>query len=443
MSDVTPTATLARFAAALTWDAVPEAVRAVAKSAVLDTEAVIGAGRDLTPVPQLRATAADTPADRALVRGAAAHVLDFDDTCFAGITHGSAQIWPAVEAIARTRGLSGAESLTAFIAGSEACYAVGDVFGRQLYDAGWIPTDTLGPIGAAVGAATALGLNADGIGRAIGLTAASAMGLRTVMGTAAKPLLVGRAARLGVESAVLAEAGVGAPACVLSERLGMFAVFGTGMDLNTAALATLGQSWRLLEPGLVLKRFPLCSCAQAAAEAILDLMAEHAIASDAIAAIHADVMPMVSDTLTVTDPTSPAGAMFCLPFALACAAARGNITPADLHATGDAAIRALMDRVTVTTDAALAVHAEHPEAARVTLEVTDGRRVSKTVLAGRGDPRAPMTDADRAAKVTACGAGQDLIDAVHTLEAAPDLGALAAATQPETDDDLSRPRAVS
>jgi len=399
------TSRLGQWAADLSLDAVPGDVQAIAKRAVLDTTAVIIAGSNLEPVPQLRALhASHSPADRAMIFGTAAHALDYDDTCFAGVIHGSAQIWPAVMAIAQANDLSGAEILAAFIAGSEVCYAVGAVFNRQLYDAGWIPSPTLGPLGAAAAAAKALGLNADGISRAIGLAAVSAVGLRPAMGTMAKPILIGRAARLGVESAQLAAAGVDAPVDALAGRLGVFERFGAGFDLDMSALETLGGVWRLRNPGLVLKRFPLCSCSQAGVEAVLDLMADHRLGADDLKTIQADVMPMITDTLRYDDPQTPTQAMFSIPYPLAVAALSGTVTPVDISVDriNDPAVQNMMKRVTYATDETVAAITDFPEAARITLTTTGGARISKTIEAGRGDPRFPMAAAEISDKVHAC-----------------------------------------
>ena len=47
----------------------------------------------------------------AFANGSAAHALDFDDNCYAGIVHASAVVFPAVLAIAQKHGASGADLL--------------------------------------------------------------------------------------------------------------------------------------------------------------------------------------------------------------------------------------------------------------------------------------------------------------------------------------------
>ena len=70
-------------------------------------------------------SAAVSPSGAAMANAAACHVLDFDDTCFDGIAHGSAVVFPAVMAGAENLQVSGREMLEAFIAGVEAIYRIG------------------------------------------------------------------------------------------------------------------------------------------------------------------------------------------------------------------------------------------------------------------------------------------------------------------------------
>ena len=83
------------------------------------------------------------------------------------------------------------------------------------YRKGWWSTGTCGAFGAAAAAAKALGLSAAETTSALALAGAQAGGMRVVLGTDAKPYLAGRAAAIGVESALLAGRGLTAapPRC--------------------------------------------------------------------------------------------------------------------------------------------------------------------------------------------------------------------------------------
>ncbi|MBL0965778.1 MAG: amino acid permease [Blastomonas sp.] len=132
---------LARFAADLTWGTIPPEVAAVARDCLIDTLGVALAGSRRPVVERLSAVARQSYAagpahlwggqgglsapGAALVNGAAAHALDFDDNCYDGFVHGSAVIVPAAIAAAEAAEAAGADLLVAFVAGCEAEFAVG------------------------------------------------------------------------------------------------------------------------------------------------------------------------------------------------------------------------------------------------------------------------------------------------------------------------------
>lgn len=92
---------------------------------------------------------------------------------------------------------------------------------------GWSSGCVAAVIGAGVTAGLLLGLPEPRLRAAIGICATQAAGLRAAEGTDAFPLQVGKAAFNGVEAALLAQAGLTAPAEPLDGRRGLFALFGS------------------------------------------------------------------------------------------------------------------------------------------------------------------------------------------------------------------------
>ena len=142
MTDKTTIAAqLAAWATAVQAEDISREVLETARRATVDTLAVALAGSRAPVVAKLlTACEADLGAEGAtaigcdrrarpetatLVNGTAAHALDFDDTCFAGIVHGSAAILPALLAAAEAEGADGRAVLTAFVIGSEVVYSLG------------------------------------------------------------------------------------------------------------------------------------------------------------------------------------------------------------------------------------------------------------------------------------------------------------------------------
>ncbi|MFP3921658.1 MAG: MmgE/PrpD family protein, partial [Dichotomicrobium sp.] len=129
--------TLAGFAAELRHEALPAEVSERARLLMLDTVGIIIRARHdaESTLPMVRAVKrmglagggytvfGDTegyaaPA-AALLNGALAHSLDFDDTHAAGSIHSSAPIFPAAFAAAEMTGASGRDLIAAVVAGYE------------------------------------------------------------------------------------------------------------------------------------------------------------------------------------------------------------------------------------------------------------------------------------------------------------------------------------
>ena len=260
---------IAAFGAGLELDAVPVEVRRAARRCIVDT---VGVAIAAAPHPLSRAMydhaqasyaagaatvlgwpARLSPVGAALVNGASAHVLDFDDTSYTGIMHGSAVALPAALAATEESGGDGGRLLEAFIVGSEVTYAVALLCTTEHYFKGWWSTATFGAFGAAAGAAKALGLSVEQTVSAVALAGAQACGPKVAFGTDAKPFLAGRAAAIGVESALLAGKGLLGPEAVFEDPRGFLQLLNDGRA-EPGAIDDLGRVWRLVEPGIFFKQ---------------------------------------------------------------------------------------------------------------------------------------------------------------------------------------------
>ncbi len=408
----------ARFACGL--DRVDSEVRRAADRAMLDTLGVMLAGG---AHPSVRALAAAVtrgegraalatggradPEAAALVNGTAAHVWDFDDTSYTGIMHGSAVVLPAALGLAQELG-SGADALRrAFVAGSEVAYALADLCAHGHYFRGWWSTVTLGLTGATAAAGRLLEFDEDAMTSAIGLAAAAAGGGKVVLGTDAKPLLVGEAARRAVTFARAAKAGLTGPEAAFEDEWGFLALLNGGVA-DEAALDTIGRRWRLCDPGLLFKTSPVCSAALAAIELMVELMAELGAGADDVAAVHAEAPRLVCESLVFPNPATPQEMQFSLPYALACAALNGRVRYEDLAPGAVCPEKsALMARVSVERAPDLStdeMREKHPESIRLTLGLKDGRTAAGFCGAARGMPERPLSDGELLEKFRAAGA---------------------------------------
>jgi 2-methylcitrate dehydratase PrpD len=225
------TATLASFVAGSRWDALPAPVRTEAKRALLNITGCILAGLREPMIRQVEKALAD----RAVILGAAANALDFDDTHLPTVIHPGPPVGGALFALAEEKSVSGTDFLHAYVLGVEVACRIGNVVSPGHYQHGWHITSTCGVFGAAAAAARVLQLDEQQTHAALALAATQASGLVEMLGSAARALNPGFAARNGIAAARLAEQGIQAPAEPLEGLRGFVNVFGGGADWSAIA----------------------------------------------------------------------------------------------------------------------------------------------------------------------------------------------------------------
>ncbi|TSJ62611.1 MmgE/PrpD family protein [Starkeya sp. 3C] len=441
---------MARWACGLRPGDVPAPVQRVARNCLIDTLGVALAG-SATPVArrargvladigavgeaQLLGSAARLAAPGAAAANAtAAHALDFDDNCYSGVVHGSAVIVPAALAVAQSVGASGAALIEAIVAGSEAEYALGAGMTMALYERGWWTTAVLGPVGASVAAARLYGLDARATGAAIGIALAGTGGAKAAFGTDAKPVLAGRAAEAGVIAAFMARAGVSGPLDAVEHPRGFAGLFNGGVR-EDEAFATLGRTWRLLEPGIDVKRIPVCLSSHAAVDVVDELARTHDVEPGEIVHIACDVPPVVIANLIYDLPANRQQAQFSMPFAIAATLVFGEVRLRHLDdaVLADPALARLLPRISMQTGERWdeAARRAAPEGAHVTLLLRDGRRLEGFRAFPRGAAADPLSDQALAAKFLDCAASvttpadaASLLDRLGRIETLADVTCL-------------------
>lgn len=439
------------WVAALRRSDVPEAASAVALDCIVDTLGVALAGTREATTRLAADEALESYAmgpSRLLIGGrlcaegaafanvAAAHALDFDDNSYAGFVHGSAVVVPTALAMVEAAGGTGSDLLTAVVAGAEAQYALAEAAGNGVYHGGWWTTALFGTVGAAAASAKALGLDGRTAADAIAFALCGTGGLRACFGTGAKPLLAAQAAANGVRAARLAARGLAVPHGVVEDPRGFARLIAAG-HFDPTALDALGRRWRLLDPGIDTKLYPVCLSAHAAIDAVRDLMAERGLAPGDIRTVDCRVPPVVAANLTYNRPMTSGEARFSLPFAVACAMLHGTLAldHLDEAALGDPVLRQAIDRVRMTADPEWNADPDRarsaPEGAEVGIETTSGERLVRFCASARGTVARPLSAAEHAAKFLTCATlavGPDGAERLHRklrrLEAESDLSRL-------------------
>lgn len=249
-------------------------------------------------------------ASAAIVNGAAAHALDFDDVNLAMPGHPSVAILPALLALAEQRGSSGADVLTAFVAGYELQCRVGRVIAPGHYDVlGFHATATVGSFGAAAACAHLLGLDADRFATALGIAGTQAAGLKSMFGTMCKPLHAGKAAYHGLMAAKLAARGFTSRTDVIECGQGFARTHSP--DFNPAgAFDTPPGGWWMVNN--LFKYHASCYMTHAAIEAARALHDRHGFSPDQVDKINVSLEESCDRICNIPAPRTGLEAKFSL-----------------------------------------------------------------------------------------------------------------------------------
>ena len=292
------TRSLAGRASSLGYDDLPGPVREVARQCVLDYLGVAIAGAEDPLVRILLDEMAEAGGSAqasvighsirlpvlsaALVNGAAAHALDYDDVNMAMPGHPSVAILPGLLALAELKGSSGREVITAFVAGYETACRIGAALQPGHYNLGFHATATVGSFGAAAACARLLGLEAEATAVALGIAGTQAAGLKSQFGTMCKPFHAGKAAQNGLLAARLAERGFSSRTDIVECVQGFALTHGPDF-LPQAALATPEAGFHLLAN--LFKYHAACYFTHAPIECARRLRQEYRLIPEMIAGI--------------------------------------------------------------------------------------------------------------------------------------------------------------
>jgi 2-methylcitrate dehydratase PrpD len=389
---------LAAQAASLRWADIPQPVRAVARQCLLDYLGVAIAGaneplvRMLLDEMQEAGGAAQASVighgavlpilSAALVNGAAAHALDYDDVNVAIPGHPSVAILPGLLALAERERGSGRELGTAFVAGYETACRLGAALQPGHYGLGFHATATVGSIGAAAACARLLGLPPRASAAALGIAATQAAGLKAQFGTMCKPFHAGKAAQNGLMAARLAARGFTSRDDILECAQGFAATHGADFRPEAARSAP-PSGWHILAN--LFKYHAACYFTHAPIECARELRRAHALFPELIADITLRVDAGNDRVCNIPDPIDGLQSKFSLRQTVAMALS--GIDTASLGAYSEAnardpALMRLRERLT------LDFRSGWPQTlAEMEIELVDGRRV-----AARHDSGIPTDD---------------------------------------------------
>jgi 2-methylcitrate dehydratase PrpD len=204
--------------------------------------------------------------------------------------------------------------------------------------------------------------------------------------------------------------------------------FGAAMSQGARwerALEGLGERYNITR--ITQKNHGCCGHAFAAIDAVLELRAGGLAPAD-VAAIEVASYRAALDVAGIAEPRGAAEAKFSIPYVIAHALIHGSVRldAFDEARLGDPQLRALMRKVSVREDPALTADFPGKRAARVAATLHDGSRREHFAPYRKGDPEAPLSDADIDAKfrelvapVVGEGACAELLRKLWVLETLP------------------------
>jgi 2-methylcitrate dehydratase PrpD len=436
---------LAQFVVGTRWDDLPAEVAHQAKRSVMNLFAVALTGcRTETFETLLQTLAAFSGGQQAALIGrheridalnaaflnaAGANVLDYCDTHVLTAIHPTAPLVPPLLALAELGPVSVRDFLLALVLGQEVACRVGLPISPSHYKRGWHITATCGVFGAAAGSGKLLGLNAAQMPWALGIAATQASGVCECLGTPAKSVGVGNAARGGLLAALLAAKNFAGPAEPLNGTQGYYNALAETpkLDLLTDGL---GKTWEIMETSY--KPYPCGFVLHAALDCVLDW--RHKNPDAVVTSLVVTGNPLLGLRADRPNISTSAQSQVSVQHALAAALVTGK---AGVEQFSDACVNdprvvALRGKVQVRRDESFAT-----VASAVEITTANGQVHKLLQQAARGSDDNPMSDQDLEQKLRDAASDWDrshdvgpLIDAIWHLEKAVDIAKLTALAVP-------------
>lgn len=452
---------LADYCLKTSYAQLPAAVVAATKNQILDTLGISLAGVKESGVRELRDISLEmggkpearvwggtqrVPAhEAARINATMAHALDYDDTYEKSFMHPAVVTIPTALAVADMLGnVSGEELITAVALGVDiSCRLANSAQpGVNAFKVGWHNTTVYGYFASAFVAGKLMGLTREQLISAAGIAFHQAAGNAQahVDGALTKRMGPGFASYAGLFSARLAQRGVHGAKGVLEGVRGFYYQYHASNYSRALLLDGLGT--RFAGTDVSFKPWPSCRGSHTAADAALALFAEAGISAADVEHIMIANAPGDFQLLNMPlekkqRPTTTVDAQFSNPWVVAAAlvdrkVGLNHFTPQALQR---ADLQAVTQRIRATEDERLARPGGGPGAARIEVQLHDGRMLSRTVAHAKGEPNHPMTPAEFAQKFFDCteaaGMGraqaQVLLQQVERLEKLPQAHALTAA----------------
>ena len=315
-------------------------------------------------------------------------------------THATSPTLPGILALAESRKANGRDIVAALVTGFEVQGRI-RVASADLGLGGFHPPGLVGVMGSAAAGSVMLGLDTHRTRMALGIAASRAGTVSANTGTMTKSTHCGNAGRMGLEAALLADKGFTANANVIEHENGYAAVlFGDEFELE-AVTRDFGSPYRLVDPGVAIKKHPSQYGTHRGIDAALDLQARFSVDADRISAVSIEtpVMRYVGRPF----PETGLDGKFSFQYTVAAALLDRRIgietfTDELVHRPD---VKALLNKTTVDMKPEIPANFDDMWVT-VCVETTDGQTYRSRCDRPRGIWGNPLTRDERLAKVRSC-----------------------------------------
>lgn len=405
-TDETVTSRLVDFVSDLDARFVPAVVRHECKRSLVDSIGCIVGGSDHPVVARATDTLSeffgpaqasllgqDRQADifhASLINGLAGAAYSFFDSYSAAHLHAGVVHAAALVGVSERVTVSGADFLSAYCAGMEVACRLTKAIALPPAEAdiGWSIGGIVCGLSSALAVGTLLRLDREQLTWALGIAASEAAGTRSEHGTMTAALIFGQAAQNGVRSAILAADGFTSSPCSLDGPHGYAHMFSKRANIETL-VENLSETYEM--PFTTYKPFPTDIAIHPGIDAMLRLRAQHRFESRDVAGIQISASELAATFCDRPDPADELEAKFSLQHWVAAAAAYGKaqLEQGKIDVVKDAEIKRLREAIQVAADADLAW-----DAIRMSVELTDGRRLETNITHCVGSAQSPMSDSE-------------------------------------------------
>ncbi len=370
-----------------------------------------------------------------LINGLAIRALDYNDVYWKQDPSHPSDLLPAAFCVAEREKRSGKDLILATVIAYELEMRMMEAAFPGVRELG-LHHATLTQFVSPVVAGKMLGLNADQITNAIGISGshnttlgAVTAGTLTMMKNTVDPM----ATEAGIFAALIAQKGYKGTTPIFEGREGLFETIGEEWKPEVLT-DNLGKTFKIVDCSI--KPFPCEALTHAPLSAVLDLVIENDLSPESIELIEIATLKRAAEILAdekkyIIDSRETAD--HSLPYCIAAATVRRSLTPLDFspESLKDAQILATVPKVKAVLEPSFETRFPAEQPCRVVITLKNGEKLTKERNYPKGDPRDPLSSAELKQKFEVLAEGildkkqsEAVYDAVYNIEKIEDVSDL-------------------